>query len=76
MKCESCEGDVTNYRFGCPQCGAPVCCKRCCDENTAYMKKTCMCGNTIDGRYSCDGHVPVSMYDYQFRKKDADLDVE
>lgn len=24
--------------YYCPQCGAPVCCPKCCDETTEYLK--------------------------------------
>lgn len=33
--CEHCGGKVSNYSHGCPGCGAPVCCQRCCDEAKA-----------------------------------------
>ena len=31
-RCEHCGSIVTNYRNGCPGCGAPQCCQRCCDK--------------------------------------------
>ena len=33
--CEHCGSGATSYPNGCPGCGAPVCCQRCCDEANA-----------------------------------------
>lgn len=30
--CEHCGSRVSSYPMGCPGCGAPECCQRCCDE--------------------------------------------
>ena len=30
--CDHCGGPVSSYENGCPTCGAPNCCKWCCDE--------------------------------------------
>jgi hypothetical protein len=31
-KCDNCGSVATNYPMGCPLCGAPVCCEKCCRE--------------------------------------------
>lgn len=31
-RCEHCGSIVISYRSGCPGCGAPQCCQRCCDK--------------------------------------------
>lgn len=36
--CEHCGCKVSTYSHGCPGCGAPVCCQRCCDEANEQMK--------------------------------------
>lgn len=34
-RCEDCGSTVSSYRNGCPGCGAPQCCKACCDLQNA-----------------------------------------
>jgi hypothetical protein len=36
--CEECGGSVSSYSHGCPGCGAPLCCQRCCDEANQEYK--------------------------------------
>ena len=31
-RCETCGSRISFYRMGCPLCGAPQCCQRCCKE--------------------------------------------
>ena len=41
IMCESCFGPVSDYSHGCPTCGAPMCCKHCCDRDfTASLSVT------------------------------------
>lgn len=38
-KCETCGSKVSSYPMGCPGCGAPNCCQRCCDEDSKALSE-------------------------------------
>jgi len=43
---------IESYLYGCPTCGAPVCCKKCCEEvnahwNVSELKKQVDCGAVV-----------------------------
>lgn len=38
--CEHCGAQVSNYRNGCPGCGAPQCCQSCCNKQNARDSAT------------------------------------
>lgn len=37
--CEECGSKVSGFRNGCPGCGAPCCCTRCCDEANSQLSE-------------------------------------
>ena len=71
-KCETCGSEVSSYPMGCPGCGAPNCCQRCCDEGAKAMLEI-----RVDPKFKplLDALKPIPCSHFWVRTADSSIDI-